>query len=61
MDERFIDRIAAELNLPATKVSATARLLGESATVPFIARYRKEVTAVWMRWRSRPSETDWLN
>ena len=44
MFDRFIARIAAELNLPATKVSATARLLGESATVPFIARYRKEVT-----------------
>ena len=44
MHDRFIARIAAELNLPATKVSATARLLGESATVPFIARYRKEVT-----------------
>ena len=44
MLDRFIARIAAELNLPATKVSATARLLGESATVPFIARYRKEVT-----------------
>ncbi|NBP25039.1 MAG: RNA-binding transcriptional accessory protein, partial [Proteobacteria bacterium] len=44
MLDRFIARIAAELNLPASKVSATARLLGESATVPFIARYRKEVT-----------------
>ena len=44
MLDQFITRIAAELNLPATKVSATARLLGESATVPFIARYRKEVT-----------------
>jgi uncharacterized protein len=44
MLDRFIARIAAELNLPAAKVSATARLLGESATVPFIARYRKEVT-----------------
>ena len=44
LHERFIARIAAELNLAASKVSATARLLGESATVPFIARYRKEVT-----------------
>ena len=44
MLDRFIARIAAELTLPAAKVSATARLLGESATVPFIARYRKEVT-----------------
>ena len=28
MLDQFITRIAAELNLPATKVSATARLLG---------------------------------
>ena len=44
LHERFIARIAAELNLAASKVSATARLLGEGATVPFIARYRKEAT-----------------
>ena len=44
LHERLIARIAAELNLPASKVSATARLLGEGATVPFIARYRKEAT-----------------
>jgi protein Tex len=40
----FIPKIAAELNLPAPRVAATARLLAEGATVPFIARYRKEVT-----------------
>jgi len=44
MNERFVARIAAELNVPATKVSSTARLLAEGATVPFIARYRKEAT-----------------
>jgi uncharacterized protein len=44
MNERFVARIAAELQVPATKVSATAKLLAEGATVPFIARYRKEVT-----------------
>lgn len=44
MNERFVARIAGELQVPATKVSATARLLAEGATVPFIARYRKEVT-----------------
>ena len=37
-------RIAAELGISETQVSATARLLGEEATVPFISRYRKEVT-----------------
>ena len=37
-------RIAEELRLPAAGVRAVARLLDEGATVPFIARYRKEQT-----------------
>ena len=37
-------RIAAELNLKVHQVAATAQLFGEGATVPFIARYRKEAT-----------------
>jgi uncharacterized protein len=37
-------RIAEELRLPPAGVRAVARLLGEGATVPFIARYRKEQT-----------------
>lgn len=44
MNERFLARIAAELKAPPTQVAATARLLAEGATVPFIARYRKEAT-----------------
>src|SRR3954470_21334704 len=36
--------LAAELNLPRASVSAVVQLLAESATVPFIARYRKEAT-----------------
>ncbi len=36
--------IAQELNLPLSGVRAVAKLLDESATVPFIARYRKEMT-----------------
>ncbi len=44
MNERFVARIAGELAVPASKVAATARLLAEGATVPFIARYRKEAT-----------------
>ena len=35
---------AALLNIRVEQVSATARLLEEGATVPFIARYRKEAT-----------------
>jgi protein Tex len=37
-------RIAEELRLPPAGVRAVVRLFGEGATVPFIARYRKEQT-----------------
>jgi uncharacterized protein len=36
--------IAAELNVSAKQVDATIALLDEGATVPFISRYRKEMT-----------------
>lgn len=35
---------ADRLNLPLSSVRATAQLLAQGATVPFISRYRKEVT-----------------
>ena len=44
MIEKHILRITAELKLEARQVAATAVLLEEGATVPFIARYRKEKT-----------------
>jgi uncharacterized protein len=37
-------KIARELGLKVLQVEAAARLLDEGATVPFIARYRKEAT-----------------
>ena len=37
-------RIAEELTVKETQVSAAIGLLDEGATVPFVARYRKEVT-----------------
>jgi uncharacterized protein len=40
----FIAKVSSELGIPAPRIAATARLLAEGATVPFIARYRKEVT-----------------
>ena len=36
--------VAKELALPLTKVTATSELLADGNTVPFVARYRKEVT-----------------
>ena len=38
------NKIAEELGVEPAQVSATISLLDEGATVPFIARYRKEVT-----------------
>jgi transcriptional accessory protein Tex/SPT6 len=44
MNERHLDKIAGELNVRVQQVRATAELLAGGATVPFIARYRKEAT-----------------
>jgi uncharacterized protein len=44
MNDAHIRKIAQELRLTSKQVQATADLLSEGATVPFIARYRKEAT-----------------
>jgi uncharacterized protein len=44
MRERHIAKIADELELKPQQVLVTAALLDEGATVPFVARYRKEAT-----------------
>lgn len=44
MNEKYILKLAEELKLSLRQVAATAALLDEGATVPFIARYRKERT-----------------
>ncbi len=44
MNERHLAVIAAELKILEKQVRATAALIAEGSTVPFIARYRKEVT-----------------
>jgi uncharacterized protein len=40
------EKIAQELNITAKQVADTAQMIAEGATVPFIARYRKEVTGM---------------
>ena len=37
-------QIAQELNVATARVAAAGQLFDEGATVPFVARYRKEVT-----------------
>ncbi|MCJ7685708.1 MAG: RNA-binding transcriptional accessory protein [Desulfobacteraceae bacterium] len=44
MNEKHLSKIADELNIAVRQVTAAAQLLKEGGTVPFIARYRKEVT-----------------
>ena len=44
MNEVHIQKIAAELQVQPRQVLSTAKLFAEGATVPFIARYRKEAT-----------------
>jgi len=44
LNPEHVLRVAQELNLKVIQVAATAGLFAEGATVPFIARYRKEVT-----------------
>ena len=44
MNETHILKIAGELKVQPRQVTATAKLFAEGATVPFIARYRKEAT-----------------
>ncbi len=44
MVDNHAKKIATELKIRVDQVTATVSLLDESATVPFIARYRKEMT-----------------
>jgi protein Tex len=44
MDKKYYIKIAEELNISTEQVINTAALLDSGATVPFISRYRKELT-----------------
>ncbi|MGH8784455.1 MAG: Tex family protein [Cupriavidus necator] len=44
VSQKIVSLIAAELSVQPRQVAAAVALLDEGATVPFIARYRKEVT-----------------
>lgn len=44
MNEKIIKTIANDLNVKDSQVASALKLLSEGATIPFIARYRKEVT-----------------
>ena len=42
--EELIQQLSAELNCPASYVQNVVTLIDEGNTIPFIARYRKEMT-----------------
>jgi uncharacterized protein len=44
MEQIIISKIARELGISEQQVTNTLELLDKDATVPFISRYRKEVT-----------------
>lgn len=44
MNELIISELSKELNIKVTQIEAVLKLLEEGATIPFIARYRKEAT-----------------
>ena len=44
MNNKIIEEISKELMISIKQVEATLKLLEEGNTIPFIARYRKEVT-----------------
>ena len=44
MNEEIIENLSKEIDVKSSQIKATLKLLEEGATIPFIARYRKEVT-----------------
>lgn len=44
MNEARYEKISGELNISVRQIADTAAMLAEGSTVPFIARYRKEIT-----------------
>ncbi len=44
MNELIINELTSELNISGKQIETTLKLLEEGATIPFIARYRKEAT-----------------
>ena len=44
MNDKIINELASNLNISIKSINNTLKLLSEGNTIPFIARYRKEVT-----------------
>ncbi|MDK2821580.1 MAG: protein Tex [Clostridia bacterium] len=46
MEDKIFETVHKETNIPYQKIVNTVKLLDEGNTIPFIARYRKEVTGM---------------
>lgn len=55
--QKIYNEVAKRVNLPISGVSATIKLLDEGATIPFICRYRKELTGSFDEIQVRAIET----
>ena len=44
MNKDIIDKLSTDLGIKVSQIEAVLSLLEEGATIPFIARYRKERT-----------------
>ena len=61
--ESIISTISIKLNIPETKIQSTITLLKEDNSIPFIARYRKDITGNLdeIQLREIKHEWDYLN
>ena len=55
--EKIYKIVAEELKIPVDKVENTIKLLDDGATIPFVARYRKEITGKFRRSTNRRYST----
>src|SRR6202165_1714773 len=44
MEQKYLQQIAVKLNIGLRQITSVHQLHGEGATIPFMARYRKEAT-----------------
>ena len=59
INEVLLSQIAKEQNVRVTQIYAVLGLIEQGATVPFIARYRKEVTGGLDEEQIRAIYTEW--
>ena len=59
MNESVIKELSEKLNIKESQIKSVINLLSEGATIPFIARYRKEVTGYLDEEQIRSIETEY--